>query len=134
MSAFVRSVCSVDGQVTIDLERDADLLIEPSDVATLGYGHPQTVRAHIRSGQLPAVKVGGRWKVRVGDLPRPGAAASTPVAPAASESPAGSADLDALAEALVATFSPLTREQVAELGRLLSSAAATDASPAHSAA
>lgn len=36
MSAYVRSVSSVDGQMAIDLDRDADLLIEPADVARLG--------------------------------------------------------------------------------------------------
>ncbi|WP_346007497.1 helix-turn-helix domain-containing protein [Janibacter terrae] len=124
MSAYVRSVSSVDGQMAIDLDRDADLLIEPADVARLGYGTANTVRLRIRSGELPAVKVGGRWKVRVGDLPRPAETATDTAPP----TPDGHQDLDALAKALVATFPPLGAEQIAELGRILSAAAASSAS------
>lgn len=54
-----------------DLLADPDRLIGVSAVSALGYGHPQTIRQRIRSGALPAVMVGGVWKVRVGDLPRP---------------------------------------------------------------
>jgi len=97
---------------TRHLVDDPDYLADIRDVAAMGYGHPQTIRQRIRAGVLPAVKVGGKYKVRVGDLPRPSAA------------PAGrpeQEDLDAIAEAVVKGFPPLTADQKAALGRLLSS-------------
>lgn len=85
---------------------DPDRLLDIRDVAALGYAHPVTIRRWLGDGTLRGVKVGGKWKVRAGDLPRPAAPTS---------------DLDAIADEIVATFPPLTPEQRAEIGRLLNS-------------
>lgn len=50
---------------------DPNRWVGVAELADLGFGSPWTVREHIRQGIIPAVKVGGQWRVRLGDLPRP---------------------------------------------------------------
>jgi excisionase family DNA binding protein len=81
-----------------------------SELASLGYPTPQTLRNHIRSGRLPARKVGNRYVVSADDLD----AWST------ATDPTGALD-DAVAR-LVAAAPQLTEEQVRRLASLLGGA------------
>lgn len=105
---------------TLDIRTlDPERRIGVQQVSELGFGHPVTVRELMTSGAIPAVKVGGVWKVRVGDLP--GARNLSASAP----SPSPSVDLDelaTLAARVVSTWPRLTAERKAELSRLLAAA------------
>ncbi len=84
------------------------------DAGALGFGANSTLRAKIASGLLPAVKIGGRLKVRRDDL-------EALVVPKAIP-----ADPDAVADAIaraVAAAPPLGPERVERLAALLARAA-----------
>lgn len=82
-----------------------------AQLSALGYGHPQTVRANIRTHAVPTTVLDGRgtMAVRARDLhllPKP--------------IRRDGSELDVLVEQIVDTFPRLTEKHKAELGRLLS--------------
>lgn len=88
-------------------------------VAQLGYGHSQTIRARIKDGTLPAVLIGNRFEVLRSDLHLLAKPVAAPQAAAAT----ATSELNKLVEALVDRFPKLNAEQKGELGRLLAPAA-----------
>ena len=94
---------------------DAEYLTVHEAVA-LGYGAESTLRRWIRLGRLPAVKIGGRVKLRPADLE----ALARPV----TSDPANEDDLDVVVQRLVAKAPALTPGQIRELAAVLGSVAA----------
>lgn len=90
-------------------------LLDIRYVSGLGYGHPQTIRDRIHQGEVPAVLVGNRFKIRREDLHL----LAKPLGPVHT---AGEGDLDALVKRIVDGFPPLTPDEKAELGQLLAAA------------
>lgn len=89
-------------------------LLDVRHVSELGYGHPQTIRDRIHQGEVPAVLVGNRFKIRREDLHL----LTKPLGPAHTNED----DLDALVKRIVDGFPPLTADEKAELGQLLADA------------
>ena len=90
-------------------------LLDLRYVSGLGYGHPQTIRDRIHRGEVPAVLVGNRFKIRREDLHL----LAKPLGPANTND---EDDLDALVKQIVDGFPPLTADEKAELGQLLAAA------------
>lgn len=96
-------------------ELDLNEMLSPAQAAKeLGVGvlSTSTVLHRARDGQIPAVRVGNRFKIRRGDLHL----LIKPVTP-------GDNKLDVLVKNIVDNFPKLNTEQKAELGRLLAPAA-----------
>ncbi|MHA7303838.1 MerR family transcriptional regulator [Arthrobacter sp. TMN-49] len=90
-------------------------LLDLRDISALGYGTTQTIRTRIHRGEVPAVLVGNRFKIRREDLHH----LAKPVGPARSSA---EDDLNALFKRIVEEFPRLSANQKAELGQLLASA------------
>ncbi|XVX21483.1 hypothetical protein ACQP1U_06355 [Actinomycetota bacterium] len=89
------------------------------ELEAAGLGHRNVILRRIHAEEIPAVRIGNAFKIAETDLHL----LAVPVGAARSPEPA----LDDLAEAareLVATWPQLTDAAKAELGRILSSAAA----------
>ncbi|WP_336670121.1 helix-turn-helix domain-containing protein [Tsukamurella sp. USMM236] len=82
----------------------ADALLTLREASELNYGAPSTLRAYIASGKLPAVKIGGRIRIRRADLE----ALTVPARGGVSTEEA----IASAARALVATAPPLSAEQL----------------------
>lgn len=82
--------------------------------AAQGYGGYSTLRAHIASGQLQAVRIGGRVRVRPADL-------EALVAPARQQD---FDSIEAAVERIAGAAPPLTDEQVRRLSALFGGGAA----------
>lgn len=80
------------------------------EAVALGYGAESTLRRWIRLGRLPAVKIGGRVKIRPADLE---ALARPVVCDSAHD------DLDAAIDRLVAEAPALSASQIRELQSVL---------------
>ncbi|MFW0774369.1 hypothetical protein ACLRGI_14490 [Paenarthrobacter nitroguajacolicus] len=87
-------------------------LLDLREVCALGYGHAQSIRSRIHRGEVPAVLVGNRFKIRRDDLHH----LTKPAGPALTDD---GGDLDALVQRIVEELPPLTASQKAELGQLL---------------
>lgn len=93
-----------------------------------GYGHPDTIRARITSGKLPAERLDDRgtyWiseaDLEQSDLARfkPKSRSSAPVDAPSTESASDLEGLALMAAQVVSTWPRLSAERKAELGRLL---------------
>lgn len=98
-----------------------DRLYTLRELQEAGYGDRITLTRRIHNGEIPAVRIGNRFKVYESDLHR----LAEPVSDAAPATSVTSAladdfdDLAALAARMVATWPRLTADRKAELGRLL---------------
>lgn len=90
-------------------------LLDLRDISALGYGTTQNIRTRIHRGEVPAVLVGNRFKIRREDLHHL-------AKPVGLTRPPAEDDLDALVKRIVDEFPPLSADQKAELGQLLASA------------
>lgn len=90
-------------------------LLNVRDVSALGYGTAQNIRTRIHRGEVPAVFVGNRFKIRREDLHHLTKPAG-PVQPNAEDK------LEALVKQIVDELPPLSVGQKAELGQLLAAA------------
>lgn len=86
------------------------------EAVALGYCAESTLRRWIRLGRLPAVKIGGRVKIRPSDLE----ALARPV----TSDPASDEDLNAAIKRLVAKAPALSPGQVRELAAIFRGVAA----------
>lgn len=90
--------------------------ISLSEAHALGYGHPNTLRKYINSGELPARRTRRSFEVSRADLDA--WSAPVPVVPSSSDS--GSPDdLLAAAKRVAAAFPPRTPEQKADVAFIL---------------
>jgi excisionase family DNA binding protein len=90
-------------------------LLELRYLEALGYGHAQSIRTRIHKGEVPAVRVGNRFKIRREDLHHL-------TKPVGHSRPDAEDELDALVKKIVDGFPPLTDGQKKELGQLLAAA------------
>lgn len=97
-----------------NIDTDPNALLTLRDAVAAGYGGHSTLRMHIASGRLPAVKIGGRVRIRRGDLD----AFATPVRAGSTE-----AAIQAAVQALVAAAPPLRPEQLDEVASAFADAA-----------
>lgn len=52
-------------------DADPNRWVGVSELSARGLGSPWTLRDQAREGLIPAVKIGGQWRIRIGDIPRP---------------------------------------------------------------
>lgn len=89
---------------------DPNELLDLAAVAASAKCHPSTMRRRILSGEIPAVKVGGKYKIRRADL-------DFVVEPVVT---AEDLEIERAVDRLRAELPPLTQAQREELGRLFS--------------
>ncbi|MFB7553784.1 hypothetical protein [Streptomyces sp. NPDC056154] len=89
-----------------ELQEDAD------------YGHSIAIRKRITDDEMPAVRVGGKLKIRESDL-QPLAMPAIASRPDEQVEEQVKDDLNSLAAKLVASWPELPKERRVELGRLL---------------
>lgn len=87
------------------------------ELSDMGYGSRRANQTLIRNGRVPAVLVGGAYKVAASDLHYLAQPAGPPRRAAASDTSVE--NLETIAASLVSTWPRLSPERKAELGRLL---------------